>query len=91
MRNGTVKIVKILAPLSENPNSLDPHGWTPLHSAFHYGHHDIIKVLEPYCGISTPRDPPTLALANHKCFLPITYAWANFSCCVHTLLNSYFL
>ena len=55
-----------------------------------FGHHDIIKILEPYCGIFTPKDPPTLALAKHKNFLPITYALIFLAVYLLYLIHTFF-
>ena len=41
------EIVKILAPLTENPNAPNKNGWTPIYWAACYGHTEIVKVLAP--------------------------------------------
>ena len=41
------KIVKVLAPLTENPNAPDEIGYTPIHWAAFMGHTEIIKILAP--------------------------------------------
>ena len=40
-----IEIVKILAPLTENPNSPSKTGMTPIHWAADCGHIDVIKIL----------------------------------------------
>ena len=47
-RNGYTEIVKILAPLTDNPNAQDEDGTTPIHWATFNGHKEIIKILESY-------------------------------------------
>ena len=42
------EIVKILAPLTDNPNAPDNVGWTPIHSAAFKGHTEIVKILLPF-------------------------------------------
>ena len=41
------EIVKILAPLTDNPNAPNNTGWTPIYWAACYGHTEIVKVLAP--------------------------------------------
>ena len=41
------EIVKILAPLTNNPNAPDEHGKTPIYWAAHEGHTEIVKILAP--------------------------------------------
>ena len=41
------KIVKFLAPLTDNPNAPDNDGWTPIHQAANNGHTEIVKILAP--------------------------------------------
>ena len=43
-QNGHTEMVKILAPLTENPNALDGFGLTPIHHAASYGHTEIVKI-----------------------------------------------
>ena len=56
-----IEIVKILAPLADNPNAPDKYGHTPLHwghtsndgdtpilRAAFYGHTEIVKILAPF-------------------------------------------
>ena len=45
--NGHTEIVKILAPLTDNPNAPDENGRTPIHWAAYYGHTEIVKILAP--------------------------------------------
>ena len=40
-------IVKILAPLTDNPNAPDENGDTPIHGAASKGHTEIVKFLAP--------------------------------------------
>ena len=42
-----IKIVKILATLTDNPVAPDKYGWTPIHDAVHNGHTQIVKILAP--------------------------------------------
>ena len=44
---GNKEIVKILAPLTDNPNAPDKFGRTPIHGAAQYGHTEIFKILAP--------------------------------------------
>ena len=44
---GNINIVKVLAPLIENPNAPPPLGRTPIHWAAYYGHLDVIKFVAP--------------------------------------------
>ena len=41
------EIVKILAPLTDNPNASDEDGQTPMYWAAHKGHTKIVKILTP--------------------------------------------
>ena len=41
------EIVKILAPLTDNPNAPDENGRTPIYFAAHKGHTEIVKILTP--------------------------------------------
>ena len=43
-------IVKIIAPLSENPNAPDDHEETPIFRAACKGHSEIVKILAPLTG-----------------------------------------
>ena len=45
--NGHTEIVKILAPLTDNPNSADNSGITPIHQAAWIGQTEIVKILAP--------------------------------------------
>ena len=60
------EIIKILAPLVENPNAPDPDGMTPIHQAAKDGHLEIIKILAPFT--KDPNSP------NSEGKRPITYA-----------------
>ena len=42
---GHTKIVKILAPLTDNPNAPNDFGDTPIHWAAKFGHTEIVKIL----------------------------------------------
>ena len=46
--------VKILAPLTDNPNAPDNDGWTPIQGAVANGHKKIVKILE-FCKTSKKR------------------------------------
>ena len=41
------EIVKILAPLTDNPNAPTIYGWTPIHEAACSSEIKIIKILAP--------------------------------------------
>ena len=45
-----IEIVKILAPLTENPNAPNHNGVTPIHKAAYNGHAKIVKILETTLG-----------------------------------------
>ena len=45
---GHLEIVKILAPLTDNPNAPNECGQTPIYWATQYGHTEIVKILAPY-------------------------------------------
>ena len=45
---GHTEIVKILAPLADNPNAPNNNGRTPIHWAARYGHTEIVKILTPF-------------------------------------------
>ena len=45
--NGNIEIVKILAPLTANPNAPNNYGETPIHKASWNGHTEIVKILAP--------------------------------------------
>ena len=44
---GYVELVKILAPLTDNPNAPDKHGNTPIYWAAVCGNTEIAKILAP--------------------------------------------
>ena len=46
-RNGHTEIVKILAPLTDNPNAPNNDGYTPIYWAALMGHTEIVKILAP--------------------------------------------
>ena len=41
------EMVKILAPLTDNPNAPNEDGETPIHEAAFYGHTELVKILAP--------------------------------------------
>ena len=43
----TVKILKILAPLTDNPNAALKSGWPPIYKAAYNGNMEIVKILAP--------------------------------------------
>ena len=43
---GHAEIVKILAPLTENPNGPDKDGKTPIYWAARHRHSDIVQIFE---------------------------------------------
>ena len=45
--NGHTEIVKILAPLTDNPNASNEAGITPIYLAAKNGHTEIVKILAP--------------------------------------------
>ena len=47
--NGYIEIVKILAPLTNNPNVPDKSGKTPIYWAAKHGYTEIVKILA-FCG-----------------------------------------
>ena len=66
---GNTEIVRILAPLSKNPNTPDKDGWTPIHWAAHHGYTEIVKILAPLT--NNPNGPNNsgwtpLAVANNE-------------------------
>ena len=60
------KIVKILAPLTENLNAQDKDGYTPIIFAANKGHTEIVKILVPLT--NNPNAP------NHYGSTPIYWA-----------------
>ena len=44
----SIEMVKILAPLTNNPNAPDEDGDTPIYWATFNGHKEIVKILESY-------------------------------------------
>ena len=47
VKNKDIETVKILAPLTDNPNAPDRNGTTPIHWAASNGHTEIVKILAP--------------------------------------------
>ena len=45
---GYTEIVKILVPLTDNPNAPDKAGETPIFWAARNGHTEIVKILAPF-------------------------------------------
>ena len=54
-RMGHTEIVKILTPLTDNPNAANNIGCTPIHVAACDGHTEIVKILAPLT--DNPNDP----------------------------------
>jgi len=54
--NENTEIIKILAPLTDNPNAPTETGRTPLHQAALYGHTEIVKILAPLTNNPNPPD-----------------------------------
>ena len=50
-KEGHTGIVRILAPLTDNPNAPDEEGITPIHLAAFEGHTEIVKILAPLTNI----------------------------------------
>ena len=48
MRNGHTEIVKILVPLTNNPNAPNHYGSTPIYWAAMLVHTEIVKILAPF-------------------------------------------
>ena len=48
LSNENTETVKILAPLTDNPNPPDKDGRTPIHWAALYGYTEIVKILVPF-------------------------------------------
>ena len=46
-----IEMVKILAPLTDNPNAPDIYGETPIYQAASKGHTEIVKILAPLTDI----------------------------------------
>ena len=46
--NGYTEIVKILAPLTDNPNAPNEEGETPIYWAARHGSTEIVKILAPF-------------------------------------------
>ena len=46
-QEGHAEIVKILAPLTDNPNAPDEYGETLIYWAAYWGHTEIVKILAP--------------------------------------------
>ena len=46
-RNHLVDIIKILAPLTDNPNAPNRKGFTPIHHAASQGYTEIVQILAP--------------------------------------------
>ena len=64
------EIVRILAPLMDNPNAPDENGDTPIHEAALNGHTEIVKILGPLT--DNPNTP------NNKGETPIHKAASDF-------------
>ena len=48
VKEGHTEIVKILAPLTDNPNDTSINGKIPIDYAKEFGHTDIVKILESF-------------------------------------------
>ena len=46
-----IEIVKILAPLTDNPNASDVEGNTPIYTAAIFGHTEIVNILAPLTNV----------------------------------------
>ena len=46
-KNGHIEFIKILVPLTNNPNAPDSDGKTPIYEAALHGHTEIVKILAP--------------------------------------------
>ena len=51
-----IEIVKILAPLTDNPNAPNKYGNTPIHRAAQNGHTEIVRILAPLTDNPNARD-----------------------------------
>ena len=63
---GHTEIVKILVPLTDNPNAPNNHGYTPIHKAAWHGNTEIVKILAPLT--DNPNAP------NKEGYTPIYFA-----------------
>ena len=68
-----IQLVKILAPLTDNPNASDVERITPIHFAAHHGHTEIVKILAPWT--NNPNAP------NNDGETPIEFSMFNFNVC----------
>ena len=48
VHRGHTEIVKVLAPLTDNPNAPNKWGTTPIRWAVQNGHQEIVKILAPF-------------------------------------------
>ena len=46
--HGKLEVIKILAPLTDNPNSRDELGETPMDCAVRAGHSEVVKFLKTF-------------------------------------------
>ena len=46
--HGKVEVIKILAPLTDNPNPRDEDGKTPIELAISCGHSEVVKLLKTF-------------------------------------------
>ena len=67
------EIVKILAPLTDNPNAPNKDGNTPIHWAARNRHTEIVKILAPLT--NNPNAP------NNDGETPIEFSMFNFNVC----------
>ena len=52
---GYAEVVRVLAPLYDNPNAPDPSGWTPIHYAARNGQAEVLRILAPLS--ENPNEP----------------------------------
>ena len=83
LKHEDTEIVKVLAPLTENPNAPNENGVTPIHRAAYHGYSEIVKILVPLT--DNPNAPdvngrtPIYCAANRghteivKILVPLTY------------------
>ena len=75
------EMVKILAPLTDNPNAPDRNGDTPIHEAAENGHTEIVKILVPLT--DNPNAP------NNKGITPFYWALHNGHTKIVNVLESF--
>ena len=85
-KNGHTDFVKILVPLTNNPNALDENGQTPIYWATLHGHTEIVKILAPLT--DNPNAPNNdgytpMYVAACKGHIEIVKILAPLTCSVH--------